>query len=145
MARFACPRCQTQQWGTGARPSPGVLSCVCLSASFSCLPCDHPPCNSTALESSWHLASRTLLNELAVGMICEMTALEALPRPQSRATADKGHVESMGTMGTVSLDLLPRGCVSSTWKQLWCLCLSTMDAHVTLSLLSVCGRTRVRR
>lgn len=51
-----------------------------------------------ALESSWHLASRTLLNELAVGMVCEMTALEAPPRPQSRAAAGKGHVESTGTI-----------------------------------------------
>lgn len=84
VARFACPHCQTQKWGMGARPSPGVLSCVCLSAPFSCLPCDYPPCNSTALESSWYLASSTLLNELAVGMVCEVTALEALPRPQSK-------------------------------------------------------------
>lgn len=74
-----------------------------------------------------------------------MAALEALSRPLSRAAAGKGHVESLGAIGTASLDLLPVAMsLSAAFGSSWCLCLSTMDAHVTLSLLSVRGRTRVR-
>lgn len=52
VARLAGPHCQIQKQGMGARPLPGVLSCVCLPTLFSCLPVMICHATPAALESS---------------------------------------------------------------------------------------------